>query len=138
MINNSQKYHVTVKRQTIIDKKFEIIWVFRTIKQNIWRIFSGMQKEMDRFVWKWKTGQEITARILRAGKPDVVQGNSPQAENPAAWILPAERNGHAGNDSRKKLPYRKWFPYDSCVNRVKDISESFITAKHCQNPVNNK
>ena len=42
-----------------------------------------------------------------AGKPDVVQGNSPQAENPAAWILPAERNGHAGNDSRKKLPYRK-------------------------------
>ena len=35
------------------------------------------------------------------------QGNSPQAENPAAWILPAERNGHAGNDSRKKLPYRK-------------------------------
>lgn len=54
-----------------------------------------------------KPGQEITARILRAGKPDVVQGNSPQAENPAAWILPAERNGHAGNDSRKKLPYRK-------------------------------
>ena len=40
-------------------------------------------------------------------KADVVQGNSPQAENPAAWILPAERNGHAGNDSRKKLPYRK-------------------------------